>query len=112
MIDTHAHLDKKAFGNGRDDAILRFFYDDGKALIAIGVDPKSNKEAIALANENDNIFATVSIHPEEGDEIEPQKALKEIESQAKNDRVVAIGEIGAGLFLSQRQNSSTKRGIN
>ena len=53
----------------------------------------SSLEAIKLSQKYDNVFANVGIHPENTNEIE-EDTLILIEELAKEEKVVAIGEIG------------------
>ncbi len=70
----------------------------GRAIITIGVDKKSNKEALKIANSHEKIFATVSYHPEEGGKVKIDDAIVEVSGLSKHQRVVAIGEIGLDYF--------------
>ncbi|MBP5217281.1 MAG: TatD family hydrolase, partial [Bacilli bacterium] len=64
-----------------------------KALLCIGYDSISSKQAIALAERFDEVYAAIGVHPEnlEGLTID---CLEEIKELAKHPKVVAIGEIG------------------
>jgi TatD DNase family protein len=98
MIDTHAHLDFEQFDEDRKDVIERFFVDNGKAIVNIGVDKKRNKKTLNIAENNTNIFAVLGFHPETEEDI----SLKEIEDflieNCKNSKVKAIGEVGLDYF--------------
>lgn len=105
MIDSHCHL-------------LNEYYDDvqkivnemkNKKIIGIvsGTDIKSNEEAIFLANENKNIYATVGFHPTELDKINDTSWIK-LEEMIKHPKVVAIGEIGLDYHYSTDQIQEQK----
>jgi TatD DNase family protein len=97
LIDTHAHLQLQHFDEGRD-AVIRRALDAGVAkIITIGTDVASSRQAIALAEKYDGVFAAVGIHPTDcGDATE--KEFEEIRGLAMHPRAVAIGEIGLDFY--------------
>ena len=97
LIDCHCHLTDEAF----DDDRLFIINDLSNFAIRGIINPATNiedsKKAIALSEKFDNFYPMVGIHPEEVDQIK-DKDLEELEILAKNDKVVAIGEIGLDYY--------------
>lgn len=93
MIDTHCHLEMDAFEGDRDDVIKRAREAGLEALIAIGSDFKGNKGAVALAEEHDDIFAVVGMHPHDAKDFTPA-VFSQIKIWSAHRKVVAIGEVG------------------
>ena len=97
LIDCHCHLTDEAF----DDDRLFIINDLSNFAIRGIINPATNiedsKKAIALGEKFDNFYPMVGIHPEEVDHIK-DKDLEELEILAKNDKVVAIGEIGLDYY--------------
>lgn len=97
LIDCHCHLTDEAF----DDDRLFIINDLSNFAIRGIINPATNiedsKKAIALGEKFDNFYPMVGIHPEEVDQIK-DKDLEELEILAKNDKVVAIGEIGLDYY--------------
>jgi TatD DNase family protein len=62
-------------------------------IIVPGTDLKSSREAVLLADQHENIFACVGIHPHEASKAASQD-LAEIEKLCEHPKVVAVGEIG------------------
>ena len=97
LIDCHCHLTDEAF----DDDRLFIINDLSNFAIKGIINPATNiadsKKAIALGEKFDNFYPMVGIHPEEVDQIK-DKDLEELEILAKNDKVVAIGEIGLDYY--------------
>ncbi|RPI03566.1 MAG: TatD family deoxyribonuclease [Ignavibacteriae bacterium] len=92
-IDSHAHL---FFADYADDleAVLTRAQEAGVGTIIVpGTDLKSSREAVLLAEQHQNIFACVGIHPHEASKAD-SRDLEEIEKLCANPNVVAIGEIG------------------
>jgi len=92
LVDTHAHLNFKDFDIDRDKIINQCSSRD-IWMINVGVDYKTSKEVIDLAEKYDKgVYATIAIHPHSvGKENFNLNKFKEL---AKNKKVVAIGETG------------------
>ncbi len=97
LIDTHAHLNFKAFRKDLTD-VINLANDEGvKKIIIPGAKIDSSKKAVEIAQKYDNCFATVGIHPHHIDELSTLgNAIieEELEKLIINKKVVAIGEIG------------------
>ena len=92
LFDTHAHLMDEAYNEDREQA-LKEAADKLALVINIGCDVPTSVEALELANEYENFYAGVGIHPEEALKFN-QESLKEIAELAKRAKNVAIGEVG------------------
>jgi len=90
MIDSHAHL--LCFDDNKE--IINKMKEDGlEFIVTIGTTVEDSRQSVDLALGNKNVFATVGIYPEYANNVS-EKDLLEIESLAKNEKVVAVGEIG------------------
>ncbi len=92
-IDSHAHLFFTDYANELTAVLSRAKEAGVSVIIVPGTDVKSSREAIQLANQHENIFACVGIHPHEALKAGHQD-LAEIEKLCEHPKVVAIGEIG------------------
>ena len=103
LIDVHAHLMAKHFDD--IEATVNRAKEAGLVkIITAGVDFSSSQEAVQVAEKYENVFACVGIHPEnieEFDENSLKNAVESIKNLAKNEKVVAIGEIGLDYFYLQ-----------
>ena len=63
LIDTHCHLDFPDFDPDRSQVIQRANEAGVTRLISIGTTLETSRAAIALADSNPQIFATVGLHP-------------------------------------------------
>lgn len=93
MFDSHCHINDDILFNRRKEVIENASLRGVKGFLCVGWDIESSKKSLQIASEFENVYAAVGIHPENIDGYEID-ALKEIESLAKNTKVVAIGEIG------------------
>ena len=97
MIDTHAHLDFPQFDGDRNQAIERARNEGVIRIINIGVDLESSRKSVELADEYDEIYATVGFHPHDASKLS-LNSLKELKRLAEHSKVVAIGEIGLDFY--------------
>lgn len=95
MLDTHCHLNFKAFA---DDAhqVAQTMADQQVSGIVVGCDTVSTRAGITLAQTFPNLWASVGLHP--------IHVLKEpwdpalMKELALEERVVAIGEVGLDFY--------------
>lgn len=103
-IDTHAHLEMEAFDSDRDEVLKRAAEAGLAAIVTVGTTLADCKKAVALAGRYPLLYAAVGIHPHEVKAIDAgtYDALRIL---ARQDKVVAIGEIGLDFFydLSPRE---------
>jgi len=62
IIDTHSHLNFKAYDNDRDEVIKRI-QKEGVVCIDVGTKYETSKNAVELAEKNEGIFAAIGLHP-------------------------------------------------
>lgn len=91
IFDTHAHYDDDSFDIDRDELLSSLPKNDVKFVINQGIDIKTSKFSIELAEKYDYIYAAVGIQPQE---VYKEENLEEIKKLATHKKVVAIGEIG------------------
>ena len=95
MIDTHAHLDACA---DRPSALLRRARDAGvDRVITIGTGIESSRNAVALADRHEEVFAVLGIDPHQAGDPEAGR-IDALRAQFTSDRVVAVGETGLDFF--------------
>ena len=107
LIDCHCHLTDEAFDSDRSFIINDLSNFAIKGIINPATNIEDSKKAIALGEKFDNFYPMVGIHPEEVDHIN-DKDLEELEILAKNDKVVAIGEIGLDYYWKDDNKDKQK----
>lgn len=104
IIDTHCHINDEKLLPEADRIVREFSNVNIEKAICVGSDMPSSILAVEQANKYDNIYAAIGIHPHESESAseENYQKLKEL---AKNEKVVAIGEIGLDYYydLSPRE---------
>ena len=112
LIDTHAHLDFKDFDLDCDEVIKRAFENGIEKIINVGCDLKTSRNSIKLSEKYENIFASVGIHPNDGEKESEKrgidKVIQELKKIAGNSKVVAIGEIGLDYFRIKNKKDFQK----
>jgi len=114
LFDSHTHLNLAAFDSDRD-LILKRYLKEGIFLVNVGTCYQTSKKAIAIAEEYQNCWASVGLHPahtfpkpisqldqnEFNNRDNSQDVLKGEECDfkfedliQKNKKIVAIGECG------------------
>jgi TatD DNase family protein len=104
LIDSHAHIDLSQFDSDREQVLARARRGGVRAIINIGLDVKSSRASLKLAQKNDDIFSTVGFHPHEAARMRDADLVR-LAKVADDARVVAVGEIGLDFFrnLSARK---------
>lgn len=94
IIDTHCHpyLNRK---KETSEVIKNFFENNWEKMIIIWTDLKNALESVKLAKENENIFATIWIHPCDIWDLDLEETILKLEEiYSKNkEKIVAIWEI-------------------
>ena len=91
LFDTHAHLDDHAFNEDRAE-LLESLKDQG-LIMNPGCSLESSKNAIAIAEQYDFVYAAVGSHPDVADEVN-ERVIDEYRTLCVHPKVKAIGEIG------------------
>ena len=94
LFDTHAHMDDSSFDADRHE-LLSSLPESGIALLMNpGCSLESSRNASALAERYDYIYAAVGSHPDAADEVD-DTVLEEYRKLCnQNPKIKAIGEIG------------------
>ena len=106
LIDTHAHLNFKAYKEDGDEVIKRSLKND-VWLINVGAEWDTSKRAVEYVEKYPKgVFAAVGLHPfHVKDQEFSYKKYKEL---ALKEKVVAIGEIGLDYYHIENDDQETK----
>lgn len=92
-IDSHAHLFYEDYRDDLLSVIERAHSAGVETIVVPGTTLATSREAIALAERFDDVYACVGFHPHEASKATEEDVV-EIEQLSSHPRVVAIGEIG------------------
>ena len=112
FFDTHMHLDDSKFDLDREEVINKIWNAGVTKCINMGCDVESSKKAINIAEKHSFIYAACGLHPEDIPQTEEElwKTISEIKELAlKNEKIVAIGEIGLDYYWRQDNKDLQKK---
>ncbi len=105
MIDTHAHLDALEDARG---AVARAHEVGVTRVITIGTGIASCRAALAIAHENDGVYAALGIDPHQAASAEAQR-VGELRELLGNERAVAVGEAGLDYHYGTETKDEQRR---
>lgn len=102
--DIHSHLNLKPLSKNFEEVVKRMREAKTKT-ITVGVDLETSQRALEIALQNEDIWATVGLHPTDNEnEMFNAETYKEL---GKHPKVVAIGECGLDYY--RKNDEETKR---
>lgn len=93
LVDTHAHLNDPAFAQDLPAVLTRASEAGVRKIVVVGHNMRTSGQAVTLAEQNKDIYATVGVHPHDAVEV-GEDSLTELARHLRHPRVVALGEIG------------------
>jgi TatD DNase family protein len=97
MIDTHAHVAAEEFDGDRDALIAAISPQGLSGWIEVGTSTEESKQAVELARQHANIYASVGVHPDGIASIR-ETDWATLEHLATDPKVCAIGEVGFDTY--------------
>lgn len=97
LVDSHCHLDQltisvtDALANAKQQAVNYF--------LNVCIDLEHFPDVLAIAEQYDNVFAIVGLHPNEQVATEP--TIEELLTLASHNKVIGIGETGLDYYRSE-----------
>ncbi|MGL6064980.1 MAG: TatD family hydrolase [Fusobacteriaceae bacterium] len=92
-VDTHCHINSYQYDEDRLE-VLKEIERKMDFVVNIGCDLESSKIGIDYSKEYSNIYATVGVHPTDIEDEFSEELYKNLLELGKEEKVVAIGEIG------------------
>lgn len=96
FIDSHCHLDFPELAQNLPDLLANMANNQVTHALCVAVDLPDFPRVLALADQHQNLFASVGVHPDYQDTPEP--TVEQLVALADHPRVVAIGETGLDYF--------------
>ena len=111
FFDSHAHYDDEKFDEDRKEVISKIYEEGVTRVISAGYSIESSKKAIQLAKKNEFIYATCGVSPNDipSSASEWKNQYKMLEKLIKNDKVVAVGEIGLDYYWNKENKELQKQ---
>lgn len=96
MIDAHAHLDDRRFAVDLDAVLARASAAGIERVLSCGDDLASSERTVLIARRHPAVRVAVGIHPHRAESWNAD-VRRRIDGLARDEHVVAIGEIGIDL---------------
>ncbi|MBN8814766.1 MAG: TatD family hydrolase [Sphingomonas sp.] len=114
LADSHCHLNYKGLAEQQDVVLARARASGVVAMLNISTREREWDDVIAVAEREDDVWATIGIHPHEADQHAHVDTAKLV-ARAAHPRVVGIGESGLDYYYDHsdrdRQRASFRAHI-
>ena len=108
MIDSHCHINDSLYIGNPAEYVKEAEKAGVFEFLVVGFDIPSSIDAVNIAKQFKGCFSAVGVHPSDVKKIE-LKDLKQIEEIAKQDKVIAIGEIGLDYYWDKEEAAKNKQ---
>lgn len=105
IIDTHCHIYNSEMENAEE--IIKEARENDIHLILNGTNPQSNKEILELSDKYENVHAALGYFHSFAEDITDED-VSLLDKQLKNDKVVAVGEIGLDYYRGKDNKDKQK----
>ncbi len=96
FIDSHCHLNFPGLANDLDAIFANMRANDVSHALCVSVDLATLPQVIELAEQHDNLYASVGVHPDY--ELEREPTQSDLVRLAQHPKVIAVGETGLDYF--------------
>jgi len=97
FIDTHLHLDDPRYEGDLKEVINRAREAGVEMMINVGTDLGGSQKSLELAGDYNFIYAAIGVHPHYVEAVD-SNVLNELRRIGKEEKVIAIGEIGLDYY--------------
>ncbi|MBI2626720.1 MAG: TatD family hydrolase [Parcubacteria group bacterium] len=112
LFDTHTHPQMPQYDNDRDEVIKRAL-DKGIFMLCVGIDLKTSKQAIELAQKYKGVWASVGLHPNDVSHqawnLKLETWINDYGKLLKEPKVVAVGEVGLDYYRTTDPKAQEKQ---
>ena len=108
MIDSHCHINDELYKDAPESYIEEAKAAGVSEFLIVGFDAKSSEISANIAEKYSDCYAAVGIHPSDTKKAEPGD-LDIIRELAKNNRTIAIGEIGLDYYWDKDEESKIRQ---
>ena len=111
IIDTHAHYDDSSFDEDRQDVLKQIKENGVIGVLNCASSYESIEKTNRLTLENDFIYGALGIHPENADEFNNNVEDEIIDLINKNNKIIAIGEIGLDYYWEENPSREIQKEV-
>ncbi len=96
FIDSHCHINFPELAEKMDELLANMRQNEVTHALCVSVNLENFPQIQLLAEQHENIYASIGVHPDHESDTEPTQA--QLVQLAQHPKVVAIGETGLDYF--------------
>ncbi len=96
FIDSHCHINFPELAEKLDELLANMRHNEVTHALCVSVNLENFPQIQLLAEQHENIYASIGVHPDHESDTEPTQA--QLVQLAQHPKVVAIGETGLDYF--------------
>ena len=108
IFDTHTHYNDDAFDKDREELLSSLPAHGICHVVNVGASLSDCQQTLALTKAYDFIYGAVGVHPSETAEL-TEKSYEWLKIAAKEQKIVAIGEIGLDYYWEEPEHGIQKK---
>lgn len=107
LIDSHCHLNYPGLAERQDEVLANARARGIAGFLNISTRQKEWGDVVGVAERNDDVWATIGVHPHEAD-AHPDLGAAALVEAAAHPRVIAIGECGLDYFYDKSDRAAQR----
>ena len=107
LVDSHCHLNYEGLADRQDEVLANARARGVSAFLNISTRQSEWDDVIAVADRNEDVWATVGVHPHEAD-AHPDLGSAALVRAASHSRVIAIGECGLDYYYDKSDRAAQR----
>ena len=107
LIDSHCHLNYDGLVERQDEVLATARARGIAGFLNISTRQREWSDVVAAAERNDDVWATIGVHPHEAD-AHPDLGASALVEAAAHPRVVAIGECGLAYYYDKSDREAQR----
>ena len=107
LIDSHCHLNYEGLVERQDEVLAAARSRGVAGFLNISTRQREWGNVISVAERNDDVWASVGVHPHEAD-AHPDLGASALADAARHPRVIAIGECGLDYYYDKSDRAAQR----
>jgi len=107
LIDSHCHLNYAGLVDRQDDVLTNARARGIGGFLNISTRQSEWAEVVGAAERNDDVWASIGVHPHEAD-AHPDLGAAALAEAAAHPRVIAIGECGLDYYYDKSDRAAQR----
>ncbi|MGD2140265.1 MAG: TatD family hydrolase [Burkholderiales bacterium] len=96
IIDSHCHINFPQLGDDLEGVLSRMHDAGVSTALCVSVNLESFPQVLKIAEQHDNVYASVGVHPDEAEGENPQ--TEQLVALSQHPKIVGIGETGLDYY--------------